>query len=88
MTTVGAKVTTTAKVVPVTTPAAVSVVATQVNTPADHPAVTVSVTGAMQVQTVSGVQFAKPGDYVLPDGNGGFKVVPLAFYQLQYKVVG
>ena len=87
-TTTGAKVTTTAKVVPVATPAAPPVVATQVKTVADHPAASVSATGGIQVTTAKGIVAAQPGDYILPDGGGGFIVVPAVFYALLYKVVG
>ena len=41
-----------------------------------------SATGGIQVTTAKGVVAVQPGDYILPDGGGGFIVVPAVFYAL------
>jgi len=79
---------TTSKVVPIATPKSAPVVAVKVAVVTDHPAVTICAAGGMQVKTLTGVMPVNVGDYVVPDGQGGFKVVPPAFYQLFYQVVG
>ena len=76
------------KVVPVATPAAVPVKAVQVQSVADHPAIQTSGFGAMQVSTTTGVVTVKPGDYIVEDGNGGYKCVPAVFFNLLYRISG
>jgi regulator of RNase E activity RraA len=76
--------TTTVKIVPVTAPKAAPVVAVQVQARTDHPALAVSALGGMQLTTASGVVVVNPGDYVIPDGNGGYKCVPAIFLPLLY----
>jgi regulator of RNase E activity RraA len=74
------------KVVPVATPAAVPVKAVQVQTVADHPSLGLSGLGTIQMSTASGVATVKPGDYIVEDGNGGYKCVPAVFFNLFYRV--
>jgi hypothetical protein len=75
---------TTVKVVPVAMPKAVPVVATQVQVRTDHPALVAGPAGGLQLQTASGMVAVNPGDYVVPDGNGGFKCIPAVFLPLLY----
>ena len=79
---------TTVKVVLKTMPAAAPASAVQVQTVSDHPALTTSAVGSMQVVTATGIVFANAGDYVVGDGKGGYIVVPKAFFNLFYNVVG
>ena len=76
--------TTTIKVVPIATPAVAPVVATQIQTVADHPAVSLGASGNITLQTTAGVQVVRPGDWIVPDGTGHFKVIPQEFIMLQY----
>ena len=76
------------KVVSVATPAAVSVKAVQVQAVADHPVIQLSGLGAMQMSTTTGVVTVKPGDYIVEDGNGGYKCVPAMFFNLLYRISG
>ena len=78
----------TVKVVPVSTPKAAPVAAVKVQTVKDSPVVAPSPNGGIQLSTASGIVQVQPGDYVVPDGAGGYKCVPAAFFSLFYAPAG
>jgi len=77
----------TKNVVPVAAKTAAPVVAVQAKVATDHPALVAHPLGKIQLPTASGVVLVNPGDWVVPDGNGGYKCVPQVFFNLFYQSV-